>query len=92
MSKDDETITGSKMVMYQQGFKDGWEAAVKFYENKNPKPLGPAQTMDIQWPDRPTSEGWGITYTNSCRVCHIPSGKLTNYVCYYPNCPSKVTS
>jgi len=88
MSKGDEFIPDSKIAIYGKGFKDGWEAAVKFYENKLPKHLGPAQTNDIQWPERPPPEGWAHS---SCRVCHVPSKQLTNYVCYYPNCPLKVT-
>lgn len=84
MSKSDD----SNLDMYREGFKDGWESALKFYENKTSKHIGPAQTLDIQWPHKSPPEGWN----SNCRVCHIPSRQLTNYVCYYPNCPSKVTS
>ena len=91
MSKSDD----SNLAMYREGFKDGWEAAKKEFQKDNtyvPDTTKPAKTLDISWPDRPPPEGWGIIYTNSCRVCHISSSQLTHYVCNYPNCPSKVTS
>jgi hypothetical protein len=89
MSKSDD----SNLAMYREGFKDGWEAAKKEFQKDNtyvPDTTKPARTMDLQWPRDHGS--WGIIYTNSCRVCHISSNQLTNYVCNYPNCPSKVTS
>jgi hypothetical protein len=60
------------------------------------------KTMDLQWPrdqqawpTPPTTNPWppgslDRTYgRNICGGCGMDLNKLTNYVCYMPNCPSQ---
>jgi len=35
----------------------------------------------------PTTAPWPSgSINNICRVCHLDLNKVTNYVCYHPNC------
>ena len=82
---------------YKRGFHDGFKAArteshheLKIYPAQ---PLPPAKTMDIMWPDRlPTTSPIppDMTYVR-CQYCGLKSNDVTGYVCYHPNCPTRVT-
>jgi hypothetical protein len=81
---------------YYRGFYDGFAAAKKAqdYPKIYPtQPLGPTKTMDIQWPDRlpTTSPIPPRMMYDSCLFCGLRSNEVTGYVCYHPNCPTKVT-
>lgn len=86
---------------YELGFKAGWEEARKQYDKTyvpDTTKQGPARTMDLQWPrDKmawpwppamvPTTAPWPPgSVNNICRTCGQDLSKLTNYVCYHPNC------
>lgn len=82
---------------YELGFKAGWEAAKQEFHKDNtyvPDTTKPAKTMDIQWPRDKMAWPWPPTTTpwppgsisNICRVCNLDLNKVTNYVCYHPNC------
>jgi len=78
---------------YKRGWYDGYQAAkedkTKIYQTQ---PLGPAKTMDIQWPDRiPTTMPFPPNhYSNVCTLCKIDLNKATHYVCSHPNCTSQI--
>ena len=77
---------------YKRGWYDGYQAAQKAQDH--PKiyptlPLGPAKTMDIQWPDRlPTTSPFPPN-NNICLTCRIDLNKATHYVCNHPKCTSQ---
>lgn len=67
-----------KLKTYAQGFKDGWNEAMK-------------QSKKVDYPQIPN---WGernaSQWNSGCTVC---GRKGTDaMVCYNPNCPSRVTS
>jgi hypothetical protein len=79
---------------YELGFKAGWEAAKQEFCKDNtyvPDTTKPARTMDLQWPR--DNQAWPTIPTtpfppvnNMCRTCGQDLSKLTQYVCYHPNC------
>ena len=81
---------------YELGFKAGWEAAKQEFHKDNtyvPDTTKPAKTMDIQWPRdqkvwlQHTTTPWPPgSISNVCRICNLELNKVTNYVCYHPNC------
>ena len=89
---------------YELGFKAGWEAAKQeFHKDNKDNPYVPdttdqAKTMDLQWPR--DQHAWPIPRTTNpwppkvyqvCSVCGMTFTGVMGYVCYYPNCPTKVT-
>ena len=80
---------------YELGFKAGWEAAKQEFDKGHVKPVvGPAETMDLQWPNRvPTTAPFPPKYTDRsipCHKCNIDLAKNTHYVCFDNNCPSQI--
>lgn len=71
---EDQTL--KNLEAYKQGFKDGYNEAVRFYI------LNPMRNMH---PDHYKSPDH-----YKCPICGI-SG-VHSSVCYLPNCPSKVTA
>lgn len=90
-----EEIPIAASADYYRGFHDGFMAAQKaqdypkIYQTQT---LGPAKTMDIQWPDRiPTTMPFPPNhYSNVCTLCKIDLNKATHYVCSHPNCTSQI--
>jgi hypothetical protein len=78
---------------YKRGWYDGYEAAQKAQDYPKIYPTQPARTEDIQWPDRlpSTSPIPPTMIYDRCQFCGLKSNDVTGYVCYHPNCPTKLT-
>lgn len=83
---------------YELGFKAGWEAAKKEFDRGHVSPINqsPIQTMDIQWPrDYTTTNPFPPTCISgtkdTCPTCKLNLSKMEHYVCYHPDCSSKVS-
>jgi len=84
-------MTEIKSDDYKRGWYDGYEAAQK--DRTRIYPTQPARTEDIMWPDRlpSTSPIPPTMIYDRCQFCGLKSNDVTGYVCYHPNCPTKVT-
>ena len=84
---------------YKRGWYDGYQAAQNDSTRIYPtQPLGPAKTMDLQWPR--DQQAWPVPRTTNpwplyqaCGVCGIGGdiNKAMSYVCNNPQCPTRVT-
>jgi hypothetical protein len=79
---------------YYRGFYDGFKAArTENHHELKIYPTQPIRTEDIMWPDRlpSTSPIPPTMMYDRCQFCGLKSNDVTGYVCYHPNCPTKVT-
>jgi hypothetical protein len=76
---------------YKRGWYDGYQAAQK--DSTRIYPTQPVRTEDIMWPDRlpSTSPIPPTMIYDRCQFCGLKSNDVTGYVCYHPNCPTKLT-
>jgi hypothetical protein len=69
---------------YERGFRDGWEAGKKEFEDKTYVPDTTKRTTN-PWPPKT------VVY-QGCSVCGMGDiNKAMSYVCNNPQCPTKVT-